>query len=90
MIYYSEDYPEEYIIIADDESTISFASVPTAADIVWVELETKPLRLSQFSWNATSRILTLGYPAVSPSDPRYVQTFAGQLVKIIYKLIRVK
>lgn len=86
MIYYSEDYPDEYVITVDGEHTISFPGIPVGAEVIWVELETKPLRAVQWSWNGTSRILTLGMPAVSPTDPRYVETFAGQLVKILYKI----
>jgi len=86
MIYYSEDYPAEYVITVDGENTISFPSIPVGAEIVQVELEIKPLRASQWSWNGTSRILVLGTPAVSITDPRYVETYAGQLVSIIYKI----
>ena len=86
MIYYSEDYPAEYVITVDGENTISFPSIPVAAAVIWVELETKPLRASQWSFNGTSRILVLGSPVVSPLDPAYVETFSGQLVSLMYKI----
>ena len=86
MIYYSEDYPYEYVIILDGENTISLPGIPVGAEIVQVELEVKPLRAAQWSWNGTSRILTLGKPVVSPSDPDYVETYLGQLLSIIYKI----
>lgn len=86
MIYYSEDYPAEYTITVDGENTISLPSIPVGAEVIWVELETKPLTSAQFSFNGTSRILVLGAPAVSITDPRYVATYAGQLVKLIYKI----
>lgn len=86
MIYYSEDYPSEYVITVDGENTISLPGIPVGAEIVQVELEIKPLRASQWSWNGTSRILTLGSPVVSPTDPSYVETYAGQLLSIIYKI----
>lgn len=86
MIYYSEDYPSEYVITVDGENTISLPGIPVGAEIVQVELEIKPLRASQWSWNGTSRILVLGSPVVSPTDPAYVETYAGQLVSIIYKI----
>lgn len=86
MIYYSEDYPAEYVITADDEHVISFPDIPVGAEIVYVELETKPLRASQYSWNGVSRVLTIASPAPSTADPRWVQTYAGQLVKLIYKI----
>ena len=86
MIYYSEDYPYEYEITADGETTVSLPGIPVGAEIVQVELEIKPLRAQQWTWNGTSRILTLGYPVVAPTDPRYVETYAGQLLSIIYKI----
>ena len=86
MIYYSEDYPYEYVITVDGENTISLPGIPVKAEIVQVELEIKPLRAAQWSWNGTSRILTLGNPVVSPTDPAYVETYAGQLLSIIYKI----
>lgn len=88
MIYYSEDYPAEYVITVDNERIISLPSIPVGADIVQVELETKPLRTIQWTWNATSRILLLSPSTISPvgNDPSYVETFAGQLLSIIYKI----
>ena len=94
MIYYSEDYPAEYVITVDGENTISLAAQipgpdaanPTGAVIVQVELEVKPLRAQQWSWNGVSRVLTLGAPVVSPTDPAYVETYLGQLVTVIWKI----
>lgn len=89
MIYYSEDFSAEYVIVTDGENTISLsAQIPVGAKIVQVELEVKPLRASQWSYNATTCVLILGAPVVSPTDPAYVETYAGQLVSIIYKIIK--
>ncbi len=88
MIYYSEDYPDDYVIVADFESTISFPDVPVGAEVIRVDLELKTLALVNWSWNGTSRILTL-IPGIEFSDASHAGLFptsVGQLVSIIYKI----
>jgi len=89
MIYYSEDYPAEYKIIVDYESEISFAAdVPTRAEIVRVDVETKTISKDNYAWNPVTRVLTLLSDSVidhDGGDPRY-PTSVGQLVSIIYKI----
>ena len=76
MIYYSEIYPYEYVIGADQESSIFLVGIPVNALIIQVEKEIKPMAASEWSWNAVSRILTLTDPSTSYKD---------QLLSIIYK-----
>ena len=90
MIYYSEDYPCDYIITHDEEYIISLPSIPVGAAIVSVDLEIKRLPVADYTWNPTSRILTLvdNSPHLTTADgpTGYYPTTAGQLLSVIYKI----
>ena len=87
MIYYSEDYPYDYIIQYDGESTISLPGIPVGAAIVRVDLEIKTINTGDIAWNPVSRILTLTPLNIGAvDDPTHYPTTAGQLLSIIYKI----
>ena len=87
MIYYSEDYPADYVIGFDGEYLISFPDVPVGAEIVRVDLEIKTLKLTEWVWNGATRVLILGGNHLGTIlDPWGFPTSEGQLVSIIYKI----
>lgn len=89
MLYYSEDFPEDYTIVTNGENVISLPDIPVGAKIVRVDLETKPVALANYNWNPTSRVLTLvAGPTQSEGDSSNYPTFAGQLLSVIYKIIK--
>lgn len=87
MIYYSEDYSDEYVIQHDGESYISFPGVPVGAEVIRVDLEIKTISKGDWSWNPNSRVLTLTPLNIGAVDnPTVYPTSKDQLLSIIYKI----
>lgn len=87
MIYYSEDYPYDYVIQYDGESVISLPGIPVGAQIVRVDLQINPVATGDWAWNSNSRILTLTPLNIGAvDDPTKYPTTQGQLLSVIYKI----
>ena len=84
MIYYSEDYPVDYIISVDGERIISLPSIPVGAQIIRIDYNIQTVPVAAYGWNPTSRILTF---ALITTTDGFLATFtAGELLSIIYKI----
>lgn len=89
MIYYEQVFSASYTASTDGENPVSFPDVPVGARMINVERNIKPLFNNQWSWNSTSRILTLlALPVTSPDDIYSVTLSQGETLSYIYSIIR--
>lgn len=60
MIYYEQNNEAEYTSNSDGTVTVSLVGiVPAGARILWIEKEIAPIKSANYSFNATSQVLTL-------------------------------
>lgn len=80
MIYYEQTLEAEYTSNEDGTTVVNLVgSVPIGARILWVEKEIAPIKSANYSFNATSTILTLSGGATVDN---------GQTLYILYAIIK--